>query len=305
MQISRLFEIIYILLNKNTVTAKDLAAQFGVSTRTIYRDVDILSLAGIPVYTEKGKGGGISLLPNFVLNKSILSESEQNEILTALHGLSHIKTEEANGVLSRLSTIFNKTAANWLEVDFSDWSYANDFFADFKIAILERRVAAFDYYNTNGEKTFRRVEPLQLWFKSKAWYVKAFCLTKMGMRLFKLTRVKNLVVTDEYFYERDLLSSESNVDAAASEHNNKKECMDITIKLRIMPEMTYRVYDDFDEDMIEKQADGSFIATATYPEDNWVYAYVLSYGEHAEVLEPPHLREIISAKARRILEKYL
>jgi len=308
MQVNRLFEIIYILLNKESVTAKELAAQFGVSTRTIYRDIDTLSLAGIPVYTEKGKGGGIGLLPDFVLNKSILSEREQNEILAALHGLSHVKTDETKSVLNRISTIFNKTASNWLEVDFSDWSYANDFFADFKVAILERRIVTFDYYNTYGEKTFRRVEPMQLWFKSRAWYVKAFCLTKMDMRLYKLTRVKNLIVTDEHFLVRDLLSNEydnATINSTAPERNPKNERMDITIKLLIAPEMTYRVFDEFEEGMAEKQTDGSFIITVTYPEDNWVYGYILSFGEYAEVLEPMNLREIINAKAQKISEKYL
>ena len=65
MKINRLLEISLVLLNKGTVTAKELAERFGVSTRTIYRDVDILSTAGIPVYTNKGNGGGISILDNF------------------------------------------------------------------------------------------------------------------------------------------------------------------------------------------------------------------------------------------------
>jgi len=112
MQMSRLFEIIYILLNKQSVTAKELADHFNVSQRTIYRDVDTLSLARIPIYTEKGKGGGISLLPGFVLNKSILSDQEQDEILSALHGLSNIKTAETGQVLQKLPAIFNKNAAN-------------------------------------------------------------------------------------------------------------------------------------------------------------------------------------------------
>jgi len=300
MQVSRQFEIVYILLNKECVTAKELAAQFGVSTRTIYRDVDTLSLAGVPVYTEKGKGGGISLLPSFVLNKSILSEREQNEILTALHGLSRVKTDGAKGVLTRLSTIFNKTAANWLEVDFSDWSYTNDYFNELKVAILERRIAQFDYYNSNGEKSFRRVEPIQLWFKTKSWYVKAFCLSRQSMRLYKLTRVKNLVVTEEHFPERNLhyYETDDDIPATPSEHS------DITFRLRIAPEMTYRVLDEFDESMIEKQPDGSFIVTATLPKENWLYGYVLSFGDYAEVLEPEFLRKSMHEKAGNILAKY-
>lgn len=306
MQMNRLFEIIYILLNKKLATAKELAEHFEVSQRTIYRDIDTLSLAGVPVYTEKGKGGGISLLPEFVLNKSILSEQEQNEILSALQGLSAVKTAETEQVLQKLSTVFNRSAANWLEVDFSDWSFANGgAFHDFKTAILERRVAEFDYYGastggfTYGEKTHRRIEPIQLWFKSKSWYIKGFCLTRQDMRLFKLSRVRSLIVTDENFSVRDLLAIPPNPSPAGHQKP------DVTLKLKIAPEMTYRVYDEFDEDMADKQPDGSFIVTVTWPEDDWVYGTILSYGEYIEVLEPEHMREIIREKLKKTAKKYL
>ena len=298
MQINRLLEIVYALLRQKTVTAKELAERFNVSQRTIYRDVDTLSLAGIPIYTEKGKGGGISLLPEFVLNKSILSDQEQNEILSALQGLSNVKTAETNQVLQKLSTIFNKSAANWLEVDFSDWGYRNgQLFNDFKTAILERRITEFDYYSTFGEKARRRVEPMQLWFKSKSWYIKGFCLMRQDMRLFKLTRVKNMTVTDEHFAERNLLATPPN--PGPDEHQKQ----DVTLTLRIAPEMTYRVLDEFFD--AEKQPDGSFTVTVTWPEDDWVYGFILSFGEYIEVLEPEHVREIILLKAQEIAKQYI
>jgi len=297
---NRLFEIIYILLNKQIITAKELAEHFNVSKRTIYRDIDMLSLAGIPVYTEKGKGGGISLLPDFVLNKSILSEQEQNEILSALQGLSSVKTVETDQVLKKLSTIFNKNTVNWLEVDFSDWGYINGrAFYNFKIAILEHRIAEFDYYSTYGEKIHRRIEPIQLWFKSKAWYIKGFCLMRQDIRLFKLSRVRNLTLTDEKFNERDLLSIPQNPNPASHQKP------DVTLRLKIAPEMTYRVYDEFDESFAEKQPDGSFAVEVTWPEDDWVYGTILSYGEYIEVLEPEHIREIIKEKSQKTAKKYL
>jgi len=299
---NRLFEVIYILLNKKMITAKELAEHFDVSQRTIYRDIDLLSLAGIPVYTEKGKGGGISLLPEFVLNKSILSEQEQNEILSALQGLSTVKTAETDQVLKKLSTIFNKTTINWLDVDFSDWGYINGrAFYDFKTAILEHRIAEaeFDYYSTYGEKTHRRIEPIQLWFKSKAWYIKGFCLMRQDIRLFKLSRVRNLTVTDEQFTERELLSIQP--DPIPDSHQKP----DVTLKLKISPEMTYRVYDEFDESFAEKQPDGSFVVEVTWPEDDWVYGTILSYGEYIEVLEPEHIREIIKEKSQKTAKQYL
>ena len=295
---TRLFEIIYILLNKDNVTAKQLAARFGVSQRTIYRDIDTLSLAGIPIYTERGKGGGISLLPDFVLNKSILSEQEQNEILSALQGLTAVKTMKTDQVLQKLSTIFNKNATPWLEVDFTDWSFSREStFHDFRLAILERKVAEFDYYSTFGEKTCRRIEPLQLWFKSKSWYIKGYCLSRQDIRVFKLTRVRNLTVTNEHFPERDLLSIVSN------DGPKSRQRPDITFKLKIAPEMTYRVYDDFE--FGELQADGSHIVSATWPEDDWFYGFLLSFGEHAQVLEPEHVKETIKEKARKTLAMYL
>ena len=298
MQTNRLFEIIYILLNKKSAPAKELAEQFGVSTRTIYRDIDVLSLAGIPVYTEKGRGGGISLLPDFVLNKSLLSEQEQNEILSALYGLAAIKTDETDRVLQKLSTIFNKKAPPWLEIDYTDWSFSRgNIFYGFKSAILENKIAEFDYYSTFGEKTRRRIEPIQLWFKSRAWYIKGYCLARQDMRLFRLTRVRNLIVTDEHFSKRDLLAVSSN---QAQDNRNRP---DITLKLKIAPEMTYRVYDDFE--FGKKQADGSHVVSATWPEDEWLYGFILSFGEYAEVLEPEHVREIIKEKSRKIFEKHL
>ena len=301
MQNRRLFEIVYLLLGNESLTARELAERFGVSTRTIYRDVDVLSLAGIPVYMEKGRGGGIRLLPEFVLNKSILSAQEQDEILSALQGLSLVGDGEAGQVLKRLSGIFNKTASNWLDVDFSDWSFGDgDIFDEFKMAILERRVVGFDYYSTYGEKTCRRVEPVQLWFKSRAWYLKGFCLQKQDMRLFRLTRVSNLVVTDEGFDVRDLLAERPKQDTSHKPIYRP----DVTIRLRIAPEMAYRVYDEFAEDMVQAQADGSYIATVTWPEDNWVYGFLLSFGEYVEVLEPEYLRDIIKGKARKIAELY-
>ena len=300
MQVSRLFEIIYILLDKKIVTARELAERFDVSQRTIYRDIDTLSLAGIPVYTEKGKGGGISLLPDFVLNKSLLSETEQNEILTALQGLSSVNASETGQVLKKLSTIFNKSTVPWLEVDFTDWGYSNGHdFNSFKTAVIEKRVVTFDYYSTYGEMTRRRVEPLQLWFKSKAWYIKAFCLTRQDVRLFKLTRVRNLNMTDERFSERDLLATQPNPES--DEHQRK----DVTIKLKIAPEMTYRIYDGYYDEIVEKLPDGNFIVTVTMPEDNWLYGYILSFGEYIEVLEPDYVRENLRIKIEKMMNNHL
>jgi predicted DNA-binding transcriptional regulator YafY len=164
---------------------------------------------------------------------------------------------------------------------------------------MEKRVAEFDYYSTYGEKTHRRIEPIQLWFKSRAWYIRCFDLEKNDLRLFKLTRVKNPSVTNEHFTERDMLS----VIPTPPEPSHQKP--DVTLRVKIAREMTYRVYDEFDEDDVEKQEDGSYIVTVTWPEDDWVYGWILSFGEYIEVTQPEHIRYIIREKAKKIFEKYL
>lgn len=298
MQIHRLLELIYILLHRKSISARELAEQLDVSRRTIYRYIDILGMAGIPIYTSRGKGGGISLLPDTVLNKGVLTDAEQNEILTALQGFASLQISDAHQVLNKLSNIFNKSANNWLEIDFSDWGGANDYFNDFKKAILERLIVSFDYYNAKGEKTFKRVEPVQLWFKSKNWYVRGFCVVKQEMRVYKLARVKNLVVTSEHFAQREqVVTDEADV---ASEGDKWT-----AIRLHVDKKMRYRIYDDFEESHIEEMADGSAVVTVTLPEDNWLYGFILSFGEYAQVLEPAHLRTIIRDKAAKISEKYL
>jgi predicted DNA-binding transcriptional regulator YafY len=299
MQINRLLETVYILLREKSVTAKILSEYFEVSQRTVYRDIDALSLAGIPIYTEKGKGGGIKLLPDFTLSKSILSESEQNEILTALQGLSIVKSEDTERVLRRLSAIFNKKTVNWLDIDYSDWNISNEgLFNSLKNAILERRVVEFDYYGASGEKTRRRAEPLQLWFKSRAWYLKSFCHMRHDYRVFKLTRLKNMIVTDDYFAEREYVS-----DGGYDEWPEQNAPL-TTFKLKIGREMSYRVYDEFDEQYVEKQPDGGFVVTLTWPEDDWISGMIFSYGEFIEVLEPARIRDAVRDRALLIARRH-
>lgn len=309
MQIHRLFEIVYILLHQKIVTAKILADRFEVSQRTIYRDIEALGMAGVPVYTEKGNGGGISLLPDFVLNKSLLNEKEQQEILIALQGLSKVKNLETGKILSKLSSVFQKNTADWLDIDFSFWArdISSNLFNDLKTSILERRMIEFDYRSSYGKKirvmTHRKIEPIQLWYKSSTWYVKGFCLGKQDLRTFKLTRISKLRITNINFSERDL----SNIKPPVMQDGNyidENQKPPVKIKFKMKKEMTERVYEDFNPEQCKKQKDGSFIVTVTWPEDEWVYGTLLSYGENLEVLEPMHIRENLMKKVKKMHRNY-
>ncbi len=299
MQTNRLFQIIYTLLREGTVTAGELAKRFEVSQRTIYREIDALSLAGVPVYANKGRGGGISLLQDFVLDKSLLSETEQNAVLTALQGFVPLQRGEDASVLEKLSAFWGRDAVPWLKIDFSDWGDSNkDLFEMLKMAVTEQRIIHFDYYNSFGEKTHRRVEPMQIWFKHRAWYLHGYCLFKKGFRTFKLTRIQNLTVTNEPCIPSRLDVTESWV--AAEKEGSKA----ISLTLKFAPETAYRIYDEFNESQIEKQEDGSFFVSVTWPEDNWVWSFLLSFGELVQVIEPEWVQALIRKKALQIAEKY-
>ncbi|OPJ65842.1 helix-turn-helix transcriptional regulator [Clostridium chromiireducens] len=300
MQINRLFEIVYILLDKKIVTAKELSKHFEVSVRTIYRDIDILSGAGIPIYTNKGKGGGISLIEDFVLNKSVLSENEQKEILMSLQSLSAMKYLEVEPILKKLSAVFNKESTNWIDVDFSQWG-SNDTekekFKIIKAAILNSEVLGFDYFSSYGEKTSRIAEPLKLVFKGQGWYLYAYCRLKDEFRIFKLRRIHTLVLLNENF-KREV---PANIWEGAGKSYNTEM---VTLVLRIDEKMAYRIFDEFEQENIIRNKDGSYTTTITFPSGEWIFGYIMSYGEYAEVIEPKNIRKEIKRKFEESIKKY-
>ena len=266
---NRLFEIVYILLQKKKTTAKELADRFEVSTRTIYRDIETLSTANIPIYASKGKDGGIGLLDKYILNKTILSEEEQNQILFALQGMKKVKGQDEKDILEKLSILFNKEINDWIKIDFSSWG--ND-----------------------KEESKRMVEPLQIWFKDKSWYLISYCRNKEDYRIFKIARIKEVKMLQEHF-EREL----------PKEENEQYNFKIIELELEINKAMTYRVYDEFESKEITKKQDGNFIIKVKYPENEWVYGYILSFGEYAKVLNPGYAKNIIKDKLQRTLKNYL
>ena len=191
---SRLFKILYYLLDKGHATAPELAEKFEVSIRTIYRDVDAISSAGIPIYVTTGRNGGIQFLDNYVLNKSFFSDSEKLEILSGLQSLSAVQDPEVDAVLNKLSAIFQIGLTEWIDVDFSRWGSVaekeNRLFRQLKQSILENREITFDYHTSSGNSGKRNVYPYKLVYKDRAWYLYAFCLSRNKDRLFRLSRIK-------------------------------------------------------------------------------------------------------------------
>lgn len=290
---SRLFKILYYLLDKGTVTAPELAKKFEVSVRTIYRDIDMLSGAGIPVYTTTGHGGGIHLFDNFVLKKSLLSEQEMQDILIGVQSLSAVQYPDTDGVMSKLKATFQIAESDWIEIDFSRWGSIvekeKQYFEMLKRSILGRQEIQFLYYNSLGEVSQRRCQPLKMVYKDKAWYLYAYCLKRNDYRLFRILRIKELLVTDQYFKSHSEMKESV---FSLMEEMGKP----ITIELSFPKEVSYRVYDTFEDDVIKWNGQ-EIRVNVTLPETEWLYSFIMSFGNQISILYPISLKE-------KIIERY-
>lgn len=300
MKINRVFEILYILLNREKISSKELAEKFEVSVRTIYRDIEVISGAGIPIFMTQGRNGGISLPQNFTLNKQVLTENEKKDMLIAIQSLNSFNKESAKSIFSKLSSLFGENQRDYIKIDYSGWE--NTIEKQFELskeAILLNKRLSFNYISTKGEKTYREVEPYVLWFKSKAWYLKCFCLEKNEIRLFRLSRITNIRILDENINLTKL------DEAVLIEEKKQVQPEKIKIKLKIDSSQEYRVKDDFLEQDISYDNERNLIVTLNVLENEWLYGYILSYGSFATVIEPEYIVENIKKRLQKNLSNYL
>lgn len=294
MQGSRLFGILYYLLDKGRATAPELAKKFEVSVRTIYRDVDAISSAGIPIYVTTGRNGGIQFLDDYILNKSFFSDNEKLEILSSLQSLSAVQYPEVDTVLKKLGAIFQIGLTDWIDVDFSRWGSVveneNRMFRQLKQAILENCEITFDYHNSSGESGKRNVYPYKLVYKDKAWYLYAFSISQNENRLFRLSRIKNLILTEVHFERK------ADIYQYHSLFPTPKEIGDlIDLDLEFTLDVGYRLFDTLDDTAITKHENG-YTVKLTLPENNWLYDFLMSFGDKVTIVRPKSIRQTLKAK---------
>ena len=311
--LNRRLGIVYLLMKKKTVTAAELAERYEVSVRTIYRDIEALSMIGVPVYAQKGRNGGIGLTEQFVLDRLLVTEEEQKQILAALKSLDEIGARTEQDTFHKLGDFFKVQPPNWIAVDFSDWSgKRQELFEGVRRAILETKVICFDYYGQNGTKTHRIVEPVQLLFKEYTWYLRAFCRSRKAMRLFKLLRMKRMELLQETFtpkpeaYTEDVNSCGEPKDdkpvTAASD--NDVILKEKALEIHIAKSEAYRIYDRFEEEEITVLEDGSFLIKIDWIQDDWLWGLILSFGSAAEVTAPKEAREKMQRRIREMAAVY-
>lgn len=300
MKIDRLMAIVMELLNKEKVTAMELADRFEVSIRTIQRDIDTINMAGIPIIAYRGQQGGYGIIEEYKIDKSYFTFREHNLLMTALEGVYKAYDDEhLKLIMHKLSTVNGDVQSNKrnLIMDFSPWGDSEKRRARINLirkAIDDKRVIQFNYIDINGQSTEREVEPLCLILKMNAWYLYCYCHLREDFRLFKLTRIKDIVVQDITYEERQW-----------NEFNFKNSSRELVhLKLRFDPSAINQLDYYFELEDLDYSEDGFIYVDVDYPEDEWVYGMLLSFGDRVSVIEPEHIRDIIKERAIRIVKQY-
>ncbi|XEC93775.1 helix-turn-helix transcriptional regulator [Paenibacillus tarimensis] len=310
MKLDRLLSIVILLINRKMVQAKELAERFEVSVRTIYRDIETINMAGIPIVTYQGAGGGIGLEEGYRLDRNLLTNDELAALVTALRSISTSYDSDSNQMLmEKLTSIVPASRAdefrfksNQVLVDLSPWGGQAQLEQKFKLvkqAIEQLRLVSFTYISAQGDRTQRTVEPHTLVLKGQKWYLQAYCLQRGRFRLFKLLRMKDLAVLDEVFVRRAIPEEELNPGQTWNAPDNT-----VPLILRFSPQIRHLAEEWFGVEDLKLQGDGSITVNVSFPEDNWLYGFILSFGPDVEVVEPEHIRQIIQEKARLVAKKY-
>lgn len=308
MKIDRLVSIILLLLEKERIGAQELADMFEVSPRTIYRDIDSINMAGIPVRATSGVGGGFEIMQQYKLDKKVFSSADLSVILMGLSSLSGMmRGDELVSALAKVKSFIPAERAKEIElltsqitIDLSPWSgnrNVQPYLERIKQAMQEHTLLSFTYLDRTGNRIPRVAEPYQLVLKGSQWYWQGYCRTRNDFRLFKLSRTFNLTMLDETFVARDHPKPELD----ASDIIAAKQ---IRIKLRIHKSILERVLDYCNGEDISPDGEEHYLVRYPFIENDYYYDLLLGLGERCECLEPPRVRAEMKRKARAIAALY-
>lgn len=305
MKMDRLIGITMYLLNRNVVSAKELAERFEVSVRTIVRDVDALSIAGIPISSSTGASGGYEILDTFKLNKQITTMEDYIFIITALKGMcSAYDNKKINTTLEKLLTSgYYKDEEQRIFIDFGvvrEGGIIPEFVREIEEAIHNKRIVEFDYSDSTGQISHRTVEPLALNYRWYAWYLLAYCTNKNDYRFFKLNRLTDLTVTDKTInYEH------GNVPKLLEKQWSNDTRRYIPMKLLCKAEARLPIKEYMKGKIVEERENGDFVMeTYGIENDRMWFSLLLGFGDSVEVLEPQEIIDMLKEKTLQIQNLY-
>lgn len=306
----RLLAMTVLLLNRGRLSAKELADRFEVSTKTIYRDMDTLGQAGIPIVAHQGTAGGFEMMEEFTISRQFLTLEEINAIVAAVKGinsamddnkLEHL-LEKVNALLRKSDKLQTSSQGQKYIFDFNPWGQGADMrekVSQLKQAIEEKNPVKFRYVNMNGNESERQTEPTALILKGNVWYLQAYCMLREEFRIFRLSRIRDIAVSDTRFERREVPV----LDGYSWDEtwNQVREKM---ITLTFSREVRYRVEETFQADQISVLPDGTVRVEGQISDDEWFYGTLLSFGHHVKVEQPASVAEEVMKRAQGIIDRY-
>lgn len=310
MKLDRLFAIFIYLLNRDIVSANRLAKHFEVSQRTINRDMEVLMMAGIPIYSKKGKNGGFGILKNYKINNQLMDYNEIFYTIKSLEGIGQsIDNKKTRNIIEKIKTLLPKSKQDEFSIrnekmhfDFKYLQNEKDkgkYYKEMEKAVETQNLIEIEYINSKAEKSTRVIEAMSIIFAWSSWYVYSYCRLKKDYRLFRLSRIKNLNRYDELFIRR-----EKRYEEFINESNEYANQDVIDLELIFKKELSYIVEDLFNEGKQEKLDDGSINIKISYPKTEWVYSVILGYGDGVRVIKPVDFKDEIIKRAKKVIENY-
>lgn len=305
MRVNRLLSMLLIIANKRLVTGRELSEHFEVSIRTIYRDIEKICEAGIPIASIGGKGGGYYIMENYNLDNLFLNKNEAQTLLSVMGNLKYLfgKNTVFNDMIQKFEHSYEKEASTTdkLMINMSHFtmeSELKEYLSLIDMSIEQNRLLIFDYINRNMEFAERTVEPIQIAFSSGQWYLVAFCRNRNDYRRFKLVRVRKLRM-GEAFEKRAISQEEIN---QIYQVNYEKHCIPVTLKFS--KQIGQQLSEHFRKECIIQSEDGHFVVVDSFPYEDGLIKFILSFGKDCEVLEPLYVREAVQRCLKEILLQY-
>ncbi|PZE20135.1 helix-turn-helix transcriptional regulator [Paenibacillus xerothermodurans] len=310
MKLDRLLAITMLLLNRKRVTAKELTERFEVSVRTIYRDLECLNQAGIPIVSFAGASGGYEIMDQYRLERQYLSMEELQAIVIALKGVrSSLDDTDIGGLLDKVGALVAKSERNNIDdlsqqilIDINPWYGAEverERLTVLRAAIRDTKLIQMNYINSQGETSERECEPMGMVLKGYVWYLYGFCRLRHDYRIFRLSRIDGLTVLSETFERKHKPLDQLDV------RWNRPDVQNVVkLVLQFQPRVKSRVRDYFGHAKVEDLPDGTVLVTSVQPEEPWLYSMLLSYGPDVKICEPISVAEAVAAQARKIVELY-
>lgn len=311
MKTDRLIGIIMALLNHDRISAPKLAEMFEVSTRTIYRDMESISMAGIPILAEPGMKGGISILPQYKVNNSLFTENEMSTLLIGLNALSPtLGAGQISGALEKIKALLpthNRDSlelkASQISIDLTGWkgqTGVKDRLNTIKEALDHSMLLDFKYTSYKQgtiSRSQRSVEPYQLVLKEGHWYLQAFCKKREDHRVFKLSRMENLRISKTSFKPRDFFPK-----PLGGTEWVKDRLVAITVLAH--PSLWEDISTFSTGKTISRNSKGWLQASIYITEDDHGYRKLQSYGDKLQCLGPERIRRELIQRIKKSLKAY-